>query len=310
MEITKKDILSKTHYGLNIYAFILKFYYPNTTVLYVSGYKCKPTRNPFNNSKFSLMISVEKNCAGHIDTDNSIPEGDVFDFAKMHFKKDGQSLLNLINDKLYLRINQKVDHFKNVPLINQNLKDKETPKLNIRIPTFSYFHRPISNIHTIKSINLLEVYNLIKNEKYSTQTKRLRLISDINEARKLKAYYFDYVTFSGVFSKRNDKALIAHSTLLTIDFDHIKNIDSLKSSLLLDQYFETELLFISPSGDGLKWIIPIDLTKANHQGYFRAVSNYIFKTYKLEIDQSGKDISRACFIPHDSDIYINPKYLK
>ncbi|MCP4705467.1 MAG: VirE protein, partial [candidate division Zixibacteria bacterium] len=137
----------------------------------------------------------------------------------------------------------------------------------------------------------------------------LRNTEDAKEARKYKAYNFDYVTFSGIFSKRNEKALTNHSGLLTIDFDHISNISALKKQLLKDQYFETELMFISPSGDGLKWIIPIDVTKAKHQDFFKAVSNYIRQFYQLEVDQSGKDISRACFIPHDAAAYINPKYL-
>jgi len=56
-------------------------------------------------------------------------------------------------------------------------------------------------------------------------------------------------------------------------------------------------------------VIPIDLTKAGHHDYFKAVANYIQQTYQLEVDQSGKDISRACFLPQDPNIFINPKYL-
>jgi len=79
--------------------------------------------------------------------------------------------------------------------------------------------------------------------------------------------------------------------------------------LLKDEYFETEMLFVSPSGDGLKWIIPIDITEATHQNFFQAIANYIREVYQLEVDKSGKDVSRACFLPHDPEAYINPKYL-
>ncbi len=79
--------------------------------------------------------------------------------------------------------------------------------------------------------------------------------------------------------------------------------------MLNDEYFETELLFVSPSGDGLKWIISIDITEATHQNFFQAIANYIKEVYQLEVDKSGKDISRACFLPHDPEVYINPKYL-
>ena len=115
-------------------------------------------------------------------------------------------------------------------------------------------------------------------------------------------------SFSGIFSKRNEANIIQHSNLLVLDFDHIANVEDLKQKLLQDQYFETELLFISPSGDGLKWVIPINIHEAVHQDYYRAVKNYIKATYNLDVDQSGKDVCRACFLPYDKEAYINPKY--
>ncbi|NPD86438.1 VirE protein [Lentimicrobium sp. L6] len=310
MEISRKAILYKTHYGLNIYSHVLRHYYPDETVLSLSGRVCKPAKNPFNENKFSLMVSVVDNCARHTDTENSIPDGDVFDFAKLHFKKEGQELHEMINNELHLHIGEERNFYghKSIPETTEETQEVQKPR--IRIPQCSYFKHPVSNIIPSKTINLTEVFNFIRGDSFAACTSTLRNIEDVKEARKYKAYNFDYVTFSGTFSKRNDKALLSHSGLLTIDIDHISNIDSLKDSLLQDQYFETELLFISPSGDGLKWIIPIDISKAKHQDFFKAVSNYIRQTYQLEVDQSGKDISRACFIPHDAAVYINPKYLQ
>jgi hypothetical protein len=141
-------------------------------------------------------------------------------------------------------------------------------------------------------------------------TEQLRAIQAKDEARKFKASKFDYATFSGAFERRNDKALLNHSGLLTIDFDHITNLQQLKNQLLNDEYFETELLFVSPSGDGLKWIIPIDITESTHQNFFNAIANYIEEVYQLEVDKSGKDVSRACFLPSDPEVFINPKYLQ
>jgi hypothetical protein len=97
--------------------------------------------------------------------------------------------------------------------------------------------------------------------------------------------------------------------MLCVDFDHIK-VDKLRFQLLNDEYFDTLLLFRSPSGDGLKWIIPIDVTQATHRNYFLSVSNYLKATYNVEADKSGKDLSRACFLPHDPQAYINPIHLK
>ncbi len=153
------------------------------------------------------------------------------------------------------------------------------------------------------------MYELIKSTQNASITEQLRAKQTKDEARKFKASKFDYVTFSGVFTKRNDKALQNHSGLLTIDFDHIENLQQLKNQLLNDEYFETELLFMSPSGDGLKWIIPIDITESTHQNFFNAIANYIKEVYQLEVDKSGKDVSRACFLPSDPEAFINPKYL-
>lgn len=49
--ISKEQILAKTHYGLGIYAHILRIYYPGEVVLKIVGRDCGVTRNPFNGDK-------------------------------------------------------------------------------------------------------------------------------------------------------------------------------------------------------------------------------------------------------------------
>ncbi|MCQ2307586.1 MAG: hypothetical protein MJ000_08500 [Bacteroidales bacterium] len=38
------------------------------------------------------------------------------------------------------------------------------------------------------------------------------------------------------------------------------------------------------------------------------IEPHIKQRYNIEIDRSGKDISRACFLPHDQNVFINTKY--
>ena len=291
MEINREAILSKTHYGLNIYAYVLRQYYQGETVLSLSGRDCKPTKNPFNAGKPTLMVKVVDNCAVHTDIEKAIANGDVFEFVALHFKLTGQELLDKLNEVLHLRIGHKNGFYNQEEAV---IAEPEQEMVKPKSPVFSYYKKPVTNVVSTKEITLIEVYNLIQGNEFATCTSTLRNIQDVKEARKYKAFNFDYVTFSGAFSKRNDKHLKKHSGLLTIDFDHISNISNLKEELLKDKYFETELLFTSPSGDGLKWIIPIELTKVKHQDYFKAVANYIQHTYNLEVDGLGKDISRAC----------------
>lgn len=308
MEITEKDILDVTHYGMKIYAHILRLYYPAETVLYLSGNQCKPAKNPFKGNTQTLNIYLKDWVFVYTDFDDPEFSGNPFTFAALHYNLNGQELLQKINKDLYLRIGQKNGFYRNYRKSFDHLENPQ--KKSIHIPVFSFFKCPVSNTQPAYNLNLLETYKLIKGNGYKNTTAQLRSINDKKQARKYKAGNFDYVTFSGTFSKRSDKDLQKHSGLITIDFDHIKDLQKLKEALLNDEYFETELMFISPSGDGLKWVIPVDLTKANHQDYFKAVSNYIQHTYNLEVDKSGKDISRACFIPFDKDVFIHPKYLQ
>ena len=184
---------------------------------------------------------------------------------------------------------------------------KYEPKPKIIWPKFSYFKAPVTNTSPLKEVTILDVYHAIKYE-FQEPTAALRNTKDKKEARKYKARHFDYVTFSGVFNSRSDKDLVKHSGYLAIDFDHIEDLEGLTNELLSDEYFETEILFTSPSGDGLKWIISIDITEHTHKDWFLSIKNYIRETYQLEVDSAGKDVSRACFLAHDPNIFLHTKY--
>lgn len=320
--VSKEAILSKTHYGIGIYTHILRSYYPNQTVLSLSGRTCLPTKNPFNADKPTLNIfifkenvldnALDREFARHEDSENAIPAGDAFDFAELHFKQSRDELLQTINKEMNLRIGEKFDFYANGKKsnISHGSDNQNNYSSDIGVRHFSFFKAPVRNTIPHKSICLLDAYNYIVGDYAKQRTKKLRGIKDPKQARQYKASTFDYCTFSGMFQTRNDKALISHSGLLCIDFDHLQNVDLLRKQLLQDEYFDTQMLFVSPSGDGLKWLISIDTKQTTHSNYFAAVANYILQTYGVEVDKSGGNISRACFLPHDPQAFINPIYLK
>lgn len=301
--MTKTDILLATHYGLGIYAHILRHYYPNETVLHLTGRDCGLCRNPFANDEPTLHIwlvpprpaddggAMEE--AHHEDLSSTIPDGDAFIFAEQHYHISGEDLLAKLEEELHL-----------------HPKDVSTDNEKTEFSVFSFFRAPISNTLPHNSITLLDAYHYLIGHFARQRTLTLRSLSDAQQARRFKASNFDYCCFSGIFSKRNDNALIRHSGLMCIDFDHLPDPDDLFRRLLLDEYFDTQLLFRSPSGDGLKWIIPIDLAEYTHGDYFQAVAAYILQRYSVQIDKSGRDISRACFLPFDPNAFINPELLK
>jgi hypothetical protein len=325
-EISKENILSKTHYGLSIYSHILRLYYPNEVVMRLVERDCGLCRNPFNANKETLHIWIEKTdptnamsseFARHDDSANAIPAGNAFGFAELHYKQQGDELLQTLNKELFLHIGEKRNFYAN----------RRAPKILVPrvphvpcVPQFSFFKAPITNTKSHKAVSLLQIYNTIKGDYYKDRTQKLRaILSPLScgegsgersaQARLFKAANFDYCTFSGIFTTRNDKALVKHSGLLCLDFDHLPSVELLRNQLLQDEYFDTQLLFVSPSGDGLKWVISIDTTATTHGNYFAAVANYILQTYGVAVDKSGRDISRACFLPHDPQAFINPQFM-
>ena len=321
--INRENILNKTHYGLNIYSHILRLYYPDEVVLRLIERDCGLCRNPFNANKETLHIWIEKTdpadatskeFARHRDNENAIPAGDAFDFAELHYKQNGEALWQILNKELHLHIGEQRNFYANTQksVSYSEISQPSSPQIpkTPYNPLFSFFKAPISNTKPHKSVSLLQIYNAIKGNYYKDRTQKLRAISDIAQARQFKSSTFDYCTFSGVFTTRNDKALIKHSGLLCLDFDHLQSVDMLRNQLLKDEYFDTQLLFLSPSGNGLKWIISIDIATTQHGDYFAAVANYILQTYGIAVDKSGRDISRACFLPHDPQAFINPQFLK
>jgi len=314
------QILSKTHYGTTIYSHILREYYPDEVVMSITGRDCGLCRNPFNSNKETLHIWISKTdptngmsfeVSSHEDTQNAIPAGDAFDFAALHYKQSGDELLQTLIEEMNLHTGENFDFYKNRKSNSEtqnkgNQNNHSNHSSAMGEAHFSFFKAPIRNTIPHKSISLLDAYNYIVGDYAKQRTEKLRSIEDPKQARQFKASTFDYCTFSGMFRTRNDKALISHSGFLCIDFDHVQNTDTLRQALLADEYFDTQLLFVSPSGDGLKWIISIDTSKVPHGKFFAAVANYILQTYKVEVDKSGRDISRACFLPYDPNAYINP----
>lgn len=186
---------------------------------------------------------------------------------------------------------------------------------------FSFYLAPVSNVVPHRTVDIEQIYNAIRGDYYRAATEELRRLRrladegriDRREVQRYKARHFDYATFSGTFSRRCDRALLAHSGLLCLDFDHIdgwrdggerEGVYGLRHALFRDTAIDTALLFRSPGGDGLKWVIRIDLAQGTHAEWFDAVSFYVARSYGVEADPSGRDVSRACYLPWDPDVLL------
>jgi hypothetical protein len=176
-------------------------------------------------------------------------------------------------------------------------------------PLFSFFQPPVTNTLPARTISLAKCCEMIKLPyPYFDKTINLRSLTTPEEKKRYKSQHLAFVCFSGIFSRRSEKSLITHSGLITIDLDYIPEPEKLKIDLWYDFELDSAMIFTSPSGNGLKLIVSVDLSQGNHSEYFSSVSGYLLKNYKVKADPSGKDVSRACFLCHDPLIFLNPEY--
>ena len=142
----------------------------------------------------------------------------------------------------------------------------------------------------------------VRTGKWQDIVLQVRATPDKAERDKLKKSA-PLVTVSGQFSDRKDDALKEHSGFIAIDIDNIDNPEEAKKLVQADSYIYSA--FTSISGHGLCLIVKIDGTR--HADAFNGIASYLYQTYQLIVDQSGKNVSRARFISYDPWIHINTK---
>jgi hypothetical protein len=151
---------------------------------------------------------------------------------------------------------------------------------------------------TGKEVNISYVFDKIrKGGPFVQQIERIQELNktDENSAQELKKQ-LPGVTFCGIFKQRKADKLIKATGLVILDFDE-KETDY--SYLKEDAFIYA--CWKSPRG-GCKALIKIPEVKNDQE--FKAYFYAIQSAYP-EVDLSGKDISRFCFISYDPEIHIN-----
>lgn len=158
------------------------------------------------------------------------------------------------------------------------------------------------------------VYPYVKDYKNGNQFPISEVINDIRtnsdrknftDKGKLPVAYF---SASMIVGRKLNENVTKHSGFFVIDIDKDKNLDvdlaKLKQDLQNDKF--TYACFNSPSG-GIKVVIHTNLMSIeHHEAYFMNIKEYLLSKYIItEIDQSGCNIARACYMPYDKDIYYN-----
>lgn len=127
------------------------------------------------------------------------------------------------------------------------------------------------------------------------------------EKEQLPVAFFSVVGFSGNKSSKN---VIEHSGLIVIDLDVKDNPDTDFNLLFNTLQWNGLVLacFRSPS-NGIKIIFTTDIKEVmHHEAYYKAISEYLLNRYEeiCKIDTSGSNINRACYLPYDPTVFLNP----
>jgi hypothetical protein len=163
-------------------------------------------------------------------------------------------------------------------------------------------------VHLIEHKSLIVLTKDIKEGKYKEPVEAIRkLIAEgqDKEADKLKKQLPAF-TPSGRFDNgRKAELLTQYSGYVILDLGkpNPTELEKAKSLVALAPY--TFAAFISPSGNGLKIIVPVNSTAEHHKLAFQQVSDYYEQALQLVVDPSGKDVSRLCFMSYDPDCYRN-----
>lgn len=155
-----------------------------------------------------------------------------------------------------------------------------------------------------KDTGIDDFINGVRSGKWQDIVLKIRTIPDKKERTEAKKGC-PLVTVSGSFTDRKDASLRKHSGFIAIDLDNIDNPNVIKELLATDKYIYAS--FISISGTGLCLLFKIDGSR--HLESFEGIAAYLYETYQLIIDQSGKNVGRARFVSYDPYLVFNPAAL-
>jgi tetratricopeptide (TPR) repeat protein len=169
----------------------------------------------------------------------------------------------------------------------------------------------------LESIHLEELFSLIKKptEEMASLIHRMRTIRTIDVKQynvvKRQLPYIVCGIFRPPYRRIENFGYIQY---FIVDIDHINekglSLEDVRAKLISDS--RVMLCFISPSEDGLKVLFHLS-EKCHDSGkyslFYKTFARKLSQQYDLEqvIDTRTSDVSRACFLSEDEEVYFNPE---
>lgn len=176
---------------------------------------------------------------------------------------------------------------------------------------------------SVHFVDVMKVLDGIKNGKWKEKIETLREAKTKAQRDELKRY-LPCVTFSGTFDQKpsyvkkkgiyemiskRDENLKDYSGLIVIDIDKLSDKERIR---IAKTYPDDDFLFCafeSPS-KGIKMLYEVDAESKYHKtASFEQVKQHVELIYGVNVDPSGKNISRLCYVSYDPDMYVNTNYV-
>lgn len=165
----------------------------------------------------------------------------------------------------------------------------------------SYFENALARVPK-KSMSIDEIRQFLQNapKEHKHAIELLRIEPDEAEQDKLKKL-LPAVTFSGEFTARKASALKEHTGLYVYDLDNVKPS---KVKTLIAEEPSLVIAFMSPRANGLKIVMrgPVVETVDAHKKAWEAGLNLVEKWTHENVDKSGSDVCRLCFLSTDKNL--------
>lgn len=163
-------------------------------------------------------------------------------------------------------------------------------------------------IEVVEQQPITSILNDIKNGKYKNAITYLRksLAENKTDAYdKGKKSLFAFTPSATFIGGRKLEFIKDYTGILILDIDKLSPVQLKQISLNANQCQHTYASFISPSGNGFKILVKVNSDKDLHKEAFLKVQVFYETLLNLQIDKSGKDITRLCFFSYDSELYLN-----
>ncbi len=171
--------------------------------------------------------------------------------------------------------------------------------------TISEYSRASDTVGSRTSVR--EALERIKSDEALGRTvNRIRMATEADQ-EKLKKL-LPAVTWSGEFERREAAGITAHSGLVVLDYDELEPHAAVKLKRKVSASPYVLAAFISPRATGLKVLMRVKLLEgATHKAAYAECKEYAEGEGWPEIDTSGSDVCRLCFLSYDPKVYINKK---